>query len=326
VKTRLVRPFKAAVKSLVGTPLGWRIARAAVRSPGLIVLMYHRVGPSAPPFRALDPADFRRQMAWLKRNCRPIAPEEIREAIRDPDRFRPPVLVTFDDGFRDYHDHAHPVLREMGIPSLVFLTTAFMDAGGMLWVDALRWAASRTPLRRLTLPGGGAAEMADAEARRAFAAAWTAHLKRCPEDERTATVERLLRELAGEAPPPAPPRQMMTWDEVRATADGARFGGHTHTHPILSRVGPEQLEAEIRTCRDRIEAETGRRPRWFAYPNGQAADFTEAVKEAVRRQGFEAAFTAIEGVNGRSTDPFALRRFSGRSPAPQMVWLRGAAG
>jgi peptidoglycan/xylan/chitin deacetylase (PgdA/CDA1 family) len=322
----LVRPFKAAVKSLVGTPLGWRIARAAVRSPGVIVLMYHRVGVPAEPFRTLDVADFRRQMVWLKRNCRPIAPDELTEAIARPDRFAPPVLVTFDDGFRDYHDHAYPVLRELGIPSLVFLSTSFMDAGGLLWVDALRWALSRTARRQLALPAGRMVDVTQMEGRRSFAAAWTAYLKRSAESERAAMLERLLLEVDGDAPPAPPPRQMMSWAEVRATAGLTRFGGHTHTHPILSRVTPDRLDHEIATCRDRIEAETGAFPRWFAYPNGQAADFTPPVMEAVRRHGFEAAFSAIEGVNGRATDPFALRRFSGRSAAPQMVWLRGAAG
>jgi peptidoglycan/xylan/chitin deacetylase (PgdA/CDA1 family) len=119
---------------------------------------------------------------------------------------------------------------------------------------------------------------------------------------------------------------MMTWDEVRATMGLTRLGGHTHTHPILSRVEPDRVDEEVRTCRDRIAGETGARPRWFAYPNGQAGDFTPAVKDALRRHGFEAAFTAMEGVNGATTDRFELRRFSGRSAAPQMAWLRSVAG
>jgi peptidoglycan/xylan/chitin deacetylase (PgdA/CDA1 family) len=314
------------VKSLLGTPLGWRAARATVRAPGLIVLMYHRVGVPADPFRTVDVEAFRRQMLWVRRRCRPIAPEELEDALHRPDRFRPPVLVTFDDGFRDYHDHAYPVLKELGIPALVFLSTGFMDGGGLLWSDALRWALSRTRRGRAPLPGGGSAEVAGPEARRAFLAAWASHLKRVSEAERAEALPGLLRLLADGAEPAPPPRQMMTWDEVRATMEGTRLGGHTHTHPILSRVGPERLDEEVAACRDRIAAETGRRPRHFAYPNGQPGDFTPAVQEAVRRHGFEAAFTAVEGVNGAETDRLALRRFSGRSAAPQVAWLRSVAG
>ena len=47
---------------------------------------------------------------------------------------------------------------------------------------------------------------------------------------------------------------MLTWDEVRATLDLTRYGGHSHTHPILSRLDRADAEREIRTCRDRDSA------------------------------------------------------------------------
>jgi peptidoglycan/xylan/chitin deacetylase (PgdA/CDA1 family) len=314
------------MKSLLATPLGWRIARAMVKTPGLIVLMYHRVGVPADPFPTLDVGAFRRQMLWLRRHCRPIAPEELETALHRPDRFHPAVLVTFDDGFRDYHDHAYPVLRELGIPALVFLTTCFMDGSGLLWSDALRWAVSRTRRAEAALPGGGTVRLAEAAGRRAFLVAWAARLKSLTEVDRAAALPPLLSHLADGLEPAPPPRQMMSWEEVRATMGLTRLGGHTHTHPILARVGPLRLDEEVGTCRDRIASETGARPRFFAYPNGQAGDFTPAVKEAVRRHGFEAAFTAVEGVNGAHTDRLELRRFSGRSAAPQVAWLRSVAG
>jgi peptidoglycan/xylan/chitin deacetylase (PgdA/CDA1 family) len=321
----LVLPVKQTVRKLVGTPLGWRLARAAVRSPGALVLMYHRVGPADAAFKSVSVADFRRQMSWLARNCRPIAPEALEASAREPDRMRPAVLVTFDDGYRDYHDHAWPVLRELGIPALVFLSTDFMDRGGLLWSEALRWALAHTRRERAGLPGGGAMPLRAAEDRRAWLAAWAARLRRVTETDKQATVAALLDELAQGGPPPPPPRQMLSWDEVRATRGLTTFGGHTHTHPILSRVGPGRLDQELGTCRERIEAETGERPRFFAYPNGQREDFTPEVKQAVRRHGFEVAFSAIEGVNGPNTDWLEVRRFSGRSAAPQIAWLRNAA-
>src|SRR5687767_14489721 len=73
----LLSPLKQTVRKLVGTPLGWRLARAAVRSPGALVLMYHRVGPADAAFKSVSVADFRRQMTWLARNCRPIAAEAL---------------------------------------------------------------------------------------------------------------------------------------------------------------------------------------------------------------------------------------------------------
>jgi peptidoglycan/xylan/chitin deacetylase (PgdA/CDA1 family) len=37
------------------------------------------------------------------------------------------VLVTFDDGYRDIHENALPVLQEHGVPSVIFVPVAYMD-------------------------------------------------------------------------------------------------------------------------------------------------------------------------------------------------------
>ncbi len=40
-------------------------------------------------------------------------------------------------------------------------------------------------------------------------------------------------------------------------------GGHSHTHPIMSRLDAAEAETEVRTCRDRIAAETQQAPTSF---------------------------------------------------------------
>jgi peptidoglycan/xylan/chitin deacetylase (PgdA/CDA1 family) len=37
------------------------------------------------------------------------------------------VLVTFDDGYRDIHENALPVLEAHGVPSVIFVPVAYMD-------------------------------------------------------------------------------------------------------------------------------------------------------------------------------------------------------
>src|SRR5205814_1621452 len=159
-------------------------------------------------------------------------------------------------------DLAYPVLRELGIPALVFLATSFLDDGGMMWTDAVQWAALATRRQRVNLPwtdgatagptGRQAIALPDRAARAALGERARAYLKRLPDDQRRAALAALLDELGA---PPERPREMLTWDEVRRTMDLTRFGGHTHTHPILSRLDRAAAEREIRTCRDRIAAE-----------------------------------------------------------------------
>lgn len=107
------------------------------RREGIVVLMYHRVNDQLPPDILNTPAAaFRRQMEYLKDNCRMIG---LGELLKTEDwrplygnRKRPAVLITFDDGYRDNYLNAYPVLKELGLTATIFLTT------GMIGTDKKR--------------------------------------------------------------------------------------------------------------------------------------------------------------------------------------------
>ena len=90
-------------------------------------------------------------------------------------------------------------------------------------------------------------------------------------------------------------RQVMTWEQVRAAAPLTIAGGHTHNHKLMPFLDEGQLDEEATGCRDRIEAETGHRPKYFAYPSGA---WSEAAGSAVSRAGYALAFTTREGFIG----------------------------
>lgn len=316
--------LKASLRRLGATRVGWTAARLAAGPPGVVVLMYHRIAGDD-VFPGVGAGRFRRQMLWLQRHCTLIAPEHLEGSLARGNRRRPAVLLTFDDGYRDFHDLAFPVLKELQIPALVFLSTAFMDEGGGLWADALRFAVMRTQRTHVSLPWPSLAAypLDTAQRRRHLLGLALAHLKRQPDDERRCLLAALFQVLGFGEEGPALGRPMMNWAEVRATQPLVRLGGHTHTHPILSRVDPARQEEEIQTCRRRIEEMCGVAPTAFAYPNGQPGDFTEETQRILRRQGFTLAFAASEGLNGAQADRLALRRFSGRADVPQLAWFRG---
>jgi hypothetical protein len=48
------------------------------------------------------------------------------------------VLLTFDDAYRDFAEHAWPVLRSHGLPAVLFVPTAFPgDPERSFWWDRL---------------------------------------------------------------------------------------------------------------------------------------------------------------------------------------------
>jgi hypothetical protein len=117
--------------------------------------------------------------------------------------------------------------------------------------------------------------------------------------------------------------KMLTWDQVRLMkGQGIDFGGHTVTHPFLSKLAPRQAEWEVSECKRRIEEETQKAVPFFAYPNGREEDFAASNKELLRNAGYTGAVTTIWGMNYRSTDRMELRRGGPWENSPDLFALK----
>ncbi|MCP2339899.1 polysaccharide deacetylase family protein [Actinomadura rupiterrae] len=103
------------------------------------ILMYHSVTDRpAPGTRALSvpTAAFADQMAHLAAHgYNPIPFSSCLEdgmSLRSGrDAHERPVVITFDDGYADFHENALPVLERHGFAATLFVTTGWLaDAGG----------------------------------------------------------------------------------------------------------------------------------------------------------------------------------------------------
>lgn len=99
------------------------------RSDDVAILIYHRLGAERAEIE-LPPAAFDRHLAWLAARERP---RTLDDALSDGGG----VVVTFDDGTRDFHEHALPVLVRYRIPALLYLATGLVGNGGS--EGALTW-------------------------------------------------------------------------------------------------------------------------------------------------------------------------------------------
>ena len=90
-----------------------------------IILTYHSISEGLPPL-CISPNIFAAQMQWLKSNANVIPLELLAESLTHG-KLLPPetVALTFDDGFSDFYSVAAPLLRRLGLPSIVFLAAAY---------------------------------------------------------------------------------------------------------------------------------------------------------------------------------------------------------
>jgi peptidoglycan/xylan/chitin deacetylase (PgdA/CDA1 family) len=302
------------VKRAFASPLVWQLS-APLRKRGCIVLTYHRLGRPGDPFPHIDAGLFRQHMEWIRANCSPIAVADLPGAAAPEGR--PAILVTFDDAYTDYFEHAYPVLSALRIPAVCFVATEYVDRRLTFWWDVVHEAVRASSVGRARAPWGEEFSL-DVRGRGALLRAAKAHIKAVPDRDRDEAVRDLLTALRVERGSLRLAPSTMTWEQVRAAREFTTFGGHTHTHAIMRGLPPKRLQFEIETCRDRLAEQIGITPRVFAYPSGA---FDEAAKAAVRQAGFNLAFSTLPGINGPTTDWLEIRRVHAPSTMDSLAWL-----
>jgi len=296
----------------------------SLRSTTVCALTYHRINAGQAIFPGLDVDIFREQMTWLKRRCRILHPDEFSDSLDAPRSTVPRVLVTFDDGYRDFLEVAYPILHELKIPALLFLPTAFIGANDLIWTDALTAAMTVCGERsgRLPVSRDVSMQLNSPVERRRFVQRANTELKKLPDRERREALGQLLAELRVEAPQRAVDRQMLDWNEVRALMPLTTIGGHSHQHPILAGLSPDEQRSDLTISTQLLRRELGSSPRYFAYPNGTQRDFTPTTQQILRELGYELAFSTIAGLNGGMSDRFSLlRQPTGCRTVNDFAWL-----
>jgi peptidoglycan/xylan/chitin deacetylase (PgdA/CDA1 family) len=296
-------------KSSTGEPAFPYIRRRRNRS--IQILVYHRVNDENDcVFPGVPIEVFNEQMQYVAENYQVCTLDDLVQRLQTGDVPDNALAITFDDGYRDNYEHAFPILNRLNLPATVFLATDAIDSGRMLWHDRVFAALRETRTTALEEFGGNGSTYplsTPADKRHALSQLLK-FLWSLDDSDRSRWVEKLIQQLGIKAPMGCD-GLMLSWDEIKTMSQrGIAFGAHTVTHPILSKLSPQQVKQEIRASKEIIEANVKMPVRHFAYPVGRREDFTEAVKEELKNAGFECAVTTIFGSNDAQQDLFELRR------------------
>ncbi|WP_429058403.1 polysaccharide deacetylase family protein [Aeromonas jandaei] len=102
---------------------------------------------------------------------------------------------------------------------------------------------------------------------------------------------------------------LMNGEQIKALAASGHveIGGHTLTHPRLSKLSPEQQAHEIQENKRQLEALLGQQLLSFAYPYG---DINDSAKEQVIAAGYRFAVATNSGPKAMHQDPYQIRRIA----------------
>ncbi|MCB2106387.1 MAG: polysaccharide deacetylase family protein [Rhodobacteraceae bacterium] len=280
---------------------GLRLWHRFVNRRNLTVVMFHRVVPlndsrfsSANPHYTITPDEFRSCLSFFKKFYSVVSLEQVKAACGGATLPPCPLLITFDDGWRDTLDYAAPVLREFDLPAVVFVSTGQLGTNEGYWQEDILRLADRGDLKideAIAICGGE-----DAFSQKSRGQKWpdamVEKLNRIPPSMRRTAIKGLSARRA------CLDRTMLNEAEL-VQLSGLNFdiGGHGHSHDPLTEIG--DIEVEIKNCRERLSnLPLKAAPESFSFPHGR---YNRQISDTAEHHGFRMRFSSEPLLNSVDT-------------------------
>lgn len=302
IKRALRDTAKVAVFKLAGN--GPRLRRRIERlgNAGVTpILNLHRVAPDdCSSYRPLAPELFDELLRFVKRNFSIVTLAEISD--KTP---KPKLILSFDDGYRDFALYAAPLLRKHGLRANQNVIPQCIETGlpplNIIAQDFIGKAPAEL-VARIRVEGFSAPPD------HRFGNRLSHFIKMRSQADQDALGTQLLPfffDWDGFAP-----TAMMNIDEVRSVSD-QEIGAHSYAHSSMEFESDEFLEEDVRRCGDYFRERLKMPMTIYAFPNGSCR---AGQAERVLAQGIEHVLLVGEQFDrgGRVNRRFT---FDARSPS-----------
>ncbi len=246
----------------------------------LSILNLHRIADDRRAYASMTPALFDDLVFWLKQRFQLLLFSDLATFEADD---RAPLILSFDDGYKDFIDNAAPILEKHRIRVNHNLLPTAIESGlppMNVMVQDFIVSAPAALLREIPLPG--LPQGADPENRTASCLRTSTALKNRPISDQKAIVAGLQSQFArfdGFRPTP-----MMSHEEVRQISATHEVGAHSYEHATMSSETDDYLREDAGKCLEYFESRFGFSPRVYAFPNGGARP---GQADIIREAGFE---------------------------------------
>jgi len=291
--------------------------KATKHNHSAVVLFYHRFCKPSKENKllpSLDIKEFRKQILHLKRFYKFISMDDLEGIVSKGQYFKAPsIVVTIDDGYLDNYIFAYPILRQYGIPAMIYLTVGLIGTENGVWVDDLELALTHAKVQSFCLKevfGTAVVDISTHRGKKNVGKILFSRILRLGNKEREHLVQKLFDILnVDRSVIENRPRVMLNWDEVSEMATSEiSFGAHTLSHPYLPALPSAVAKHEIKNSKEMIEKHLGRAVKHFAIPNGKPDDFTSELREFCESIGFDTIVTTESGRVDSTSNRYSLQR------------------
>ncbi|MFH1453635.1 MAG: polysaccharide deacetylase family protein [Armatimonadota bacterium] len=253
--------------------------------------------------------DFYNVLKDLKKSGNAVSIDDIVNASFPERAF----AVSFDDGFENNYSVAAPILKDLGIPSVFYLTTGFIENNHMSWIDRIEYLFENVNSGKVKLSWESESySFSDTKDKIKL----LDYLRDCVKKDKSVDVDELVNDISSQLNIEAveksndPLDLKMNWYQAKELASDSNFiiGGHSHRHLNLAFLSKDELEKEIKTSIELIKDRTGISLLHYSYPEGLDYCYSDEVIDVLKKYGIKCSPTAIDGVNKVGDDLFHLKR------------------
>lgn len=233
----------------------------------VVVLNLHRVSPEPNEFWSpLSPAVFENLVVFLKQHFQVVLFRDLPGIRAD----KPIAILSFDDGYEDFVEHAMPILERHDIRANLNIIPSCVETGKAIWnvqlYDFLQ-AASATSIEDIRLPAFSHRLAGDDKrSKMQYGLKISAFLKNRSRSERRVLWARVAEVI--NAAKHYERTRMMTAADVIAASKVHEIGVHSFDHDSMGFEEDDYFLADFDRCRRYFQQTLGLPLDIYAFPNG----------------------------------------------------------
>ena len=292
----------------------------------MLVVMYHYVrdfDSEAPNFKNLTVDQFKKQLQFFKDNYGFITRERFLECIEVGSWWGNGVVLSFDDGFKDHYTNVLPLLEDLGLWGLFYVSSDHYHNKSCLNVHKVHHLLGRHDPKiildaSLSLVDSS---MLNEDKIQEFDA-------EIYKDQKLSTDERSVKRLFNYYLKDEHKTKLLSevcsnyfdeqelHDSLYLTKDelvdienqGSIVGSHTATHPVLSTLSYADQEEEIGSSFSFLDSFLDMKVRSFCYPYGGRSSYNKDTLAILQKLNTHHAFLVGNETFDKVSSPYELTR------------------
>jgi len=262
---------------------------------------------------------FSRHIQYISKNYSVIGLDDLIDFISSG-KVLPvdPLVITFDDGFRDNYTNAYPILKEHNCKATFFIIGNTQVPNAVVWLHLLYEIVDELTGGRFRFHLDDSVSFdfteLDNEAKIKTISRLTKILSRLSYEKKISLLRKICSQNNLDFTHVNNGRLHMSAEEISELCrDGNLVGAHTMSHDNLATLTESERDREITQSRNIAKRICHKTSVPFCYPHGTKSSYNEDVREVVKKSGFGCAVTTVEGMNTKYTDLYELKRIEIRN-------------